>query len=805
MGVELLSPAGNMEGLYAAVNNGCDSVYIGGRNFSARQYAGNFSDKEMKEAIDYCHLRGVKVHVAVNTLYKNEEIKSIMSFVEKVYKMGADALILQDMGVFELIKRNFPDIPLHASTQLTAMNLEDVNFLAEKGFSRVILSRELSIDEISYIAQNAKCETEVFIHGALCYSFSGQCLMSSMIGGRSGNRGRCAQPCRLPYTLYKGYDRLTTGYLLSPKDIQTVNLIPMLIESGVTSLKIEGRMKTPQYIAGVTSIYRKYIENYEKSAENAEVSKEDIKILSQLFNRGGFTEGYMKHFSGSDMVSVERPKSWGVLAGHVDKYVPSAKKVTIRTREDFIPGDGIEIWTSSEPHPGCNITKQSKAGDIITITLEGDIEKNQPVYKTYDKKLNDSLSRTWEKDVRKLKVTGKAKILAGMEMSLELETEDGTRVKVKGEKVQKAEKAPMKEEDVKARLLKMGATSFEMDDIQVKLGENVYVPVSALNELRRRAAEALSEKILEKDRRELENPPERLQYRSEPAIRRKKINVLVTTCIQFEEVIEHEGINLIYIELTDELLENAEKYISMAKAKDILVFAALPQVNRAHTAEINESIFSKMEKLDFDGYLVRTMGEFSRFVKTGKKIAVDTSLNVFNKEDVSFWQSEGAEIVTLSTELNINDIKSVGNKSSEMIVYGYMPLMISQQCPVGNFAGERKIGMYCKYKDSKDEFYLKDRKGYKFPLLRNCRSCTVVITNGKPLFTLKFFGEILNTPTGHIRLSFTTENLLETRKIMRAYSEYALNGKALTKPTLDLIKEMSDNESTKGHFFRGVE
>ena len=801
--IELLSPAGDMEGLKAAVNNGCDSVYIGGKSFSARQYAGNFSESDIKEVLDYCHLRSVKVYLAVNTLYKTEELNDVLNFVGKAYEMGVDALILQDMGAFDLIKRIFPDLPLHASTQLTAMSLEDVKFLTEKGFSRVILSRELSLEEVKYIAQNAPCETEVFIHGALCCSFSGQCLMSSIIGGRSGNRGRCAQPCRLPYSLYKGYDKLSEGYLLSPKDIQTTGLIPELANAGVTSLKIEGRMKTSQYIGGVTSIYRKYIELWENSPENYEVSKDDVKRLSQLFNRGGFSEGYLKSPLGKNMMSVERPKSWGILAGHVDKYVPSAKKVTIRTREDFIPGDGIEIWTKNEPHPGCNITKPSKAGEIITFTLEGDIEKNQPVYKTYDKKLNDELSKTWEKDFRTLNVKGRAKIYAGEEMVFELETGDGIKAQVRGQKAEFAQNAPMTAEEIAKRLSKMGGTPFSLESVDLELGKDVYVPVSALNDLRRRAVEAFTKRILGSFRREVKSVPN-IRYRNSHIFKQKKINVLVNTPIQFEEVIEYEGVNIVYMELNDALSRKAENLIKSAKLKGISVFAALPQITQAHTEKLNDEIFAMAESQPFNGYLVRTAGEFARFSKTGRKIALDTSFNVFNRESVNFWGNEGADVICLSPELNVNEINDTAGRTCELQVYGYMPMMISRQCPVGNFAGDR-CGIYCKYKDSSEDFYLKDRKGYKFPLVRNCKACTVVITNGKPLFTLKFFGEILNTPAGFLRLSFTKESLLETREIMEAYSECVLKGKAVSNKTFGLIKKMSGNASTKGHFFRGVE
>ena len=361
---ELLSPAGSIESVYAAVNNGCDAVYIGGKHFSARQYANNFSIKELEQTCDYCHLRGVKVYVTVNTLYKQKEIPSFLDYIKQLYEIGVDALIVQDIGAAEIIKKYFSDMPLHASTQLTTNNLKDVNFLYQQGFSKIVLSRELSLQEVKYITENTEAEIEVFVHGALCVCYSGQCIMSSILGGRSGNRGRCAQTCRLPYTLYRQYDKIKEGHLLSPKDIQTITILPEIIKSGVSSLKIEGRMKNPEYVAGVTQIYRKYLDLYANSPENYEVDNKDIKILTQLFNRGGFTEGYYNTNAGSDMMSIERPKTWGLKTGFVDNYNEKISKVTIRTREPLVAGDGIEIWTQKEPHVGSNIFKASEAGEF---------------------------------------------------------------------------------------------------------------------------------------------------------------------------------------------------------------------------------------------------------------------------------------------------------------------------------------------------------------------------------------------------------------------------------------------------------
>ena len=373
---ELLSPCGTMESLKAAINNGADAVYLGGKDFSARKYAGNFSVEEIEEACDYCHLRGAKVYVTVNTLYKDIELNKFIDFVKQMYMAGVDALIVQDLGAANLIKRSFPDMKINASTQLTANTVEDVNFLHKNGFDKVILSRELSLEEIRKIRENTEAEIECFVHGALCVSFSGQCIMSSILGGRSGNRGCCAQTCRLPYELYRDYEKVADGYLMSPKDVETLEILPQLIEAGINSFKIEGRMKNPEYVAGVTAIYRKYIDMYFEDPDGYKVDKEDLKILLQLFNRGGFTNGYFTTPSGLDMMSIERPKAWGLKTGIIDVYDSKYGRASIRTREPLVPGDGIEVWTKEEPHVGCGISKPSRAGQIISVMIKGDIQKN---------------------------------------------------------------------------------------------------------------------------------------------------------------------------------------------------------------------------------------------------------------------------------------------------------------------------------------------------------------------------------------------------------------------------------------------
>lgn len=801
---ELLSPAGSMESVYAAVNNGCDAVYIGGKYFSARQYANNFSMEELEKACDYCHLRGVKVYVTVNTLYKQKEILSFLNYIKQLYEMGVDALIVQDIGAAEVIKKYFADMPLHASTQLTTNSLKDVNFLYQQGFSKIVLSRELSLQEVKYIAENTEAEIEVFVHGALCVCYSGQCIMSSMLGGRSGNRGRCAQTCRLPYTLYKQYDKIKEGHLLSPKDIQTITILPELIESGVSSLKIEGRMKSPEYVAGVTQIYRKYLDLYANSQENYEVDNKDIKILTQLFNRGGFTEGYYKTNAGSDMMSIERPKTWGLKTGFVDSYNEKIGKVTIRTREPLVAGDGIEIWTQKEPHVGSNISRASKAGEFISLKIEGDISKNDVVYKTHDKALEDTLKKTWEKDNRKLPIYGKLRARKGLPLYYQIWDNKGSVIYKEGNVVEVAQKQSLSIEKLKQQAMKTGATPFYLECLEIEADDDIYINISSINEIRRAATDDLQNAILKKSKRKA------LEFRKEnsiqmPIIKTKKINVLVSTVEQFDIVSSDRRVYIIYCELTEDFKKNYNRYIEKCHKNNIKLYAALPRIERKQSEGLYTEAIQMLKQSDIDGFLVRSSGQFLDVATTDKKIVIDYTMNVLNGESIHFWQQKGADMVCLSLENNLQEINSIANKHCEMVVYGYLPLMVTQQCPIGNYAGGKTNGIYCSEKDSDDLYFLKDRKGMKFPLMTDCKQCICTILNGKPLFTLKFYDEILESTTGSVRLIFTKEGAKRTQRILNAYAEMTEDCTVQSGETKILLHEMNEKGSTKGHYFRGVE
>jgi len=801
---ELLSPAGSIESVYAAVNNGCDAIYIGGKYFSARQYANNFSMEELEQACDYCHLRGVKVYVTVNTLYKQKEIPSFLNYVKQLYEMGVDALIVQDIGVAELIKKYFADMPLHASTQLTTNNLKDVNFLYQQGFSKIVLSRELSLQEVKYIAENTEADIEVFVHGALCVCYSGQCIMSSILGGRSGNRGRCAQTCRLPYTLYRQYDKIKEGHILSPKDIQTITILPQIIESGVSSLKIEGRMKSPEYVAGVTQIYRKYLDLYENSPESYEVDNKDIKILTQLFNRGGFTEGYYNTNAGSDMMSIERPKTWGLKTGFVDSYNEKIGKVTIRTREPLVAGDGIEIWTQKEPHVGSNISRASKAGEFISLKIEGNISKNDVVYKTHDKALEDALKKTWEKDIRKLTIYGKLRAKKGLPLYYQIWDNKGNVIYKEGDIVETAQKQSLSIEKLKQQAMKTGATPFYIECLEIEADDDIYIGISSINEIRRAVTDALQNAIIKKSKRKaLEFQKEKRKQM--PIIKIKKINVLVNTIEQFDVVTSDRRVHIIYCELTEDFKKNYNKYIEKCHKNNIKLYAALPRIERKQSEGLYTEAIQILKQSNIDGFLVRSSGQFFDIANTDKKITIDYTMNVLNGESVDFWQQKGADTVCVSLENNLQEINSMANKQCEMVVYGYLPLMVTQQCPIGNFAGGKTSGIYCSEKDNDDLYFLKDRKGMKFPLMTDCKQCVCTILNGKPLFTLKFYDEILESTTGSVRLMFTKEGAKRTQRILNAYAEMTKDCTIQSGETKILLHEMSEKGSTKGHYFRGVE
>ncbi len=486
---ELLAPAGSMEALVAAVENGADAVYLGARAFSARGYASNFSEKELEEAIDYAHLRGVKVYVTVNILLKEREVENALKLLSCLREMGADAVIVQDLGLISLAGKYLPDLPLHASTQMTLHNSEGVKFVKKLGIKRVVLSRESSLEEIKRIKEKTGTEIEVFIHGALCISYSGQCLLSSLIGGRSGNRGYCAQPCRKKYRLYcEGKQIQTSGsYLLSPKDLNTTSGLGALIEAGIESLKIEGRMKRPEYVAGVVRIYRRLIDRYIENPAGYSVSEEEQETLTQLFNRG-FTQGYFFENPRWELMSRENPHNRGIPAGTVVGYDRLSSRIRVKLSRPLRLGDGIMVENAetrpedkgkiiSSMYTGKGPVYSAGKGDIIEIPFDSRAPSGSTVYRTHDKKLMDSLKKESESgSLRpKIPVSVTSTIASGRPVRLEIKDRDSNIVTIESEYlVETAEKQPTSKVQIEKQLSKLGNTLFEAAELTCEYGRGYF-------------------------------------------------------------------------------------------------------------------------------------------------------------------------------------------------------------------------------------------------------------------------------------------------------------------------------------------
>ena len=507
--VELLAPVGSFESLKAAVQNGADAVYLGGKSFGARASANNFDREELKAAVEYAHIRGVQVFVTTNTLRKENEIAEFLEYAKFLYDIDVDAIILQDIGMARLIKRELPDFELHASTQMVAHSLEDVKYLESVGFDRVVLAREVTVEEIKYICDNCKADIEVFVHGALCVCYSGQCLMSSMIGNRSGNRGRCAQPCRQRYELidvYTGEVVNSNGdYLLSPKDLNSIEEIDKVIDAGVHSLKIEGRMKRPEYVATVIDGYRKTIDEY-LATNKMNVSDETINDLYTIFNRK-FTKGLLLGDVGADMMNSQLPNNQGLYVGTVVDYNKKAKRLKIKLANTLKKGDGINLGggTIGRIIKNGNIETIGYKGETIELDFVGEARKGQIVFKTSDSELMDRVQATFTQDKELVKniIDAKVTIKLGQKPILTLMDKKNNEATIEGDKiVEEAMKVALSKEKVDTQLRKLGNTPYELDSLEIELDDNVSLPISLLNQMRRDCIELLNkERVSIKNRR----------------------------------------------------------------------------------------------------------------------------------------------------------------------------------------------------------------------------------------------------------------------------------------------------------------
>ena len=714
---EILAPAGSFQTFKAVIEAGADAIYVGGAKFGARAYADNFSQEELLEALDYAHLRNKKVYLTVNTLLKNDEINNkLYDYLLPFYERGLDAVLVQDFGALNYIHKAFPDLPIHTSTQMTVTGIEGVKFLQQYGVTRVVMARETSLPEMKRIHEETGMELEAFVHGALCYCYSGQCLFSSLLGGRSGNRGRCAQPCRLPYTTLdsKGKVLLKDSYILSMKDMCGINNLKELKDSGVYSLKIEGRMKKPEYAAGVVSFYRKYVDSMET------VTNYDFERIKALGNRCGFTDSYYHNHNSSNMITYEKP--------------------------NFAVGD------------------ESFASEISS--------------KYVDKET-------------KLPITGFCELNAGKNSFFTVQCQNYVYTET-GDVIDKAQKKPLIKEDVIKRLSKTGDTSFFFEELNLSMDDNIFIPNGALNELRRNALNGLKNQILKEYFRSSEKCSKLTIKNSEVAQNIiDKCNAIYSASIetkeQLDEVCNSSIVSRVYIDWNRYSLASFEKELSvdinLCLSKNKEMYIILPAICRDTTYRFILSNMEALSNANLAGFLVKNYEELSLCLNyfSNKKIVLDHNLYTYNNYAVESFDKLGIFLNTMPLELNSKEIARRDNKNTEMIIYGYYPLMTSAQCV-------HKNSLKCD--KCKQVTYLKDRYNKLFPVKNHCNECYNVIYNTVPTLLLNDINKIQSNDVYNFRLMFTVEDDKQTKEILSYFENPSLK---------------RNGEYTNGHYKRGVE
>ncbi|WP_310605142.1 U32 family peptidase [Anaerosporobacter sp.] len=831
--IEILAPAGSYESLKAAVTASCDAVYIGGDLFGARAYANNLNEDTMMEAIDYAHIHDKALYLTVNTLLKEEELKSkLYSYIAKYYEHGLDAAIVQDLGVMHFLHRNFPELELHASTQMTLTMAEGANILKEYGVTRLVTSRELSLQEIKNIRENTDLEIESFVHGALCYCYSGQCLMSSIIGGRSGNRGRCAQPCRMPYDLYYEKKKLTSGkdsYLLSPKDMCTLSIIPELVDAGIDSFKIEGRMKRPEYTALASHLYRKYVDLYQKLGRKEYISYmekhsdefvRDEKDLMDLYNRGNFTKGYYVSHNGKDMMSLTRPNHNGVLVGEVVNV--KGNNAGILLSEDVHAQDLLEIRKS---------LTNLKAKDSYEYTLKDSAKKGttirtnffaktpvfvgQEVYRIKNQELLDAIRKEYIDTERREAIEGTFLAKHGQPMQLTFQYSDRNgmhSITVYGDEPMEAQKQSATSEQITKQLNKMNTTAFYLKELAIELDEQLFIPNGLLNELRREAVEALTEKILASYKRAT---PEIMETVTKTYEKSYKSDKAMRICVHPEDVklldtvLAFPEIEAIYLNADDVSKNTMIATAKKVKEQGIQFYMVLPAIFRRDIREQFESYVTEELLEALDGIVIKNLEEYA-FLKEKNivgdeknrelEIIIDSNLYTLNEESKVFWREQGISRFTSSLELNYKELLELDLTDSDMVVYGHTTLMVSAQCLRNSTIGCIKHKGKNDLKENDNPYYeMKDGKQKNFYVRKHCRYCYNTIYNGSALYLLNQWDEIRKLKPRRVRLDFTIENADEVKAILS--NCIALSERHATTKQINVV----DKAYTKGHYNRGIE
>ena len=750
--VELLSPVGDFNCLKAAIQNGADSVYFGANMFSARAFAINFNNDNLKSAIEYAKIRGVKTHLTLNTLIKDSEFESAFQLAKKAYELGIDAIIVQDLGLATTLIKSFPDLPIHGSTQMTVHNLNGALELQDLGFKRVVLARELSINDIDYICKNTNLEIETFIHGALCISYSGQCLFSSMLGGRSGNRGKCAGPCRLPFSLLEDHKEIDSGYLLSTRDLCGLEYIPDLINSGVKCFKIEGRMKSPEYVATVTRIYRKYID-LAKSNNEYIIDEKDRKDLLQAFNRGMSSSGHLDKKGNRNLVFKEKPNNTGLFLGKVQRFYDKKGYITVKLNEEIEIGDTISLekenssYTISEiMDTNLNNITKTKIGETVVIgRIKGKIKLGNKIYKMSSKSLNTCARESISKENKKIALN--CNISIRLNKPIEIHITSGNNLWLYKDlninyssnfKPTMAINRPLEKDTVIAQFQKTTNSPYYFKKLNIELEDNVFIPkLSILNELRRTVLDKVEEYAKSKIPRIATVLPPQNSFEKKPSTKTKQISVLLNILNVNFDYSKLANIDNIYIPL---------KYFSNKKYENIIktlsnnfsTYIYMPTIIQSNYKNIFlANSETAIEKYNIKGFVISNICNIKLLEEIRKnnpnlKVITNFTFNIFNSYSVEQLKKSNINAYTISPELDKNTINKLCNYNilpNELIVYGRTPLLNMNYCLLGE---TDKCYPTCQMRCKNGHLYtLKDRYQMEFRIMPDNIQTVTTIFNSK--------------------------------------------------------------------------
>jgi putative protease len=832
---ELLAPAGGPQALAAAVENGADAVYLGGSLFSARAGAENFTREQLIAALRYAHLRGVRVYVTVNTLVDNGEFGDLADYLFFLFREGVDALLVQDLGVIHWLREVLPDFPLHASTQMTVHNAAGVDWLQSLGFQRAVLARETSRDDLRSISEQTQLELEVFVHGALCFCYSGQCLFSSMVGGRSGNRGRCAQPCRMTYRLLdeEGQD-LSQGcggeHLLSPKDLNLVAQLPELIELGISSLKIEGRMKRPEYVATVVRVYREALDRAAADPQHFQVEQEQLRDLAQIFNRD-FTSGYFYENPRRQLIGYSRPNNRGLALGRVQQF--GSGKIASDTKLPLRQGDGLEVWTSKGGHEGLTVhsilvrgreVEQAEAGSRVELPVAFQARAGDRIFKTHDSALIEQAQQSYQQPSRRrlplaVQVSGRI----GEPLVMRGRLPDGRTAEVAGEVAgEAAVRHPLDSQAVREKVDRLGNTPFTLESFECRLDQGLIYPLSEINGLRRRLTDELEQRLLQGFAREVTQAAEerrdgywanvRRSCRAWPAAGRTRLAVAVADSESLEAALAG-GAEIVYLGgpswqgRTPWTSDNLARGIGLCHERQTEAVLILPRIWQDHDCLLTGRLLEQAAALGADGLLAGDPGGLHLALKSGLPVTADFSLPLFNDPALLMLHQLGVRRLTLSPELNREQLfkLSGGGGPLEQIVHGRLPLMISEHCVTGAVTGnERDCPGLCR----RSRTMLRDRRGYLFPL-QSDELCRMTLFNARVLCLAEYLEEIAGR-LGVVRLDLRSEQADAVQQITGLYRRGLKRlagggwGPGSGRELWERLSAITPSGLTRGHYLRGV-